>query len=248
MSRKIRVVTPIITEGFVRTEDYQAVAGPDTEISTVLIERGPASIESEFDEMLAVPDTVFKIMEAEKDGIDAVVINCMGDPGMNPAREAVSIPVVGPAEATMHVASMLGHKFSVVTVLESVVPMLDNEAKRYGVFDKLASARWVNIPVLELERDPKRLVDSLVNESVKAIDEDGAHVIVLGCTGMFGLVEAVQEGLIQRGYTGIPVLDPIPVAIKMAEALVDLRLTHSRRTYSPPLEKRIVGFEVPERK
>ncbi|TAK35714.1 MAG: hydrogenase expression protein HupH [Chloroflexota bacterium] len=248
MRKRIRVVTPITTVGLVNAKGYQAIAGPDTEISVVQIDRGPASIESEFDKMLAIPDTVFKIMEAEREGMDAVVINAMGDPGLHPARQVVSIPVVGPAEATMHIASMLGHRFSVVTILGSVAPMLGGLAKTYGVFDKLASARWIGIPVLELETDPKRLVESLVQESITAIKEDGAHVIVLGCTGMFGLVEAVQSGLAQQGYGEIPVLDPIPVAIRMAEALVDLRLTHSKLAYPPPSDKRIVGFDVPARK
>ena len=245
MRKRIRVVTPIITRGVYNAADAEAVAGPDTEISSVLLDAGPASIESEYDEMLAVPDTVAKIIQAENDGVDAVIINCMGDPGMKPAREAVSIPVLGPAETTMHVASLLGHKFSVVTVLDSVIPMLENEAKVYGVFDKLASIRVVNIPVLELTNDIDRLIRALVDESVKAVEEDGAHVIIFGCTGMLGFAEAVKKGLEERGHAGIPVLDPIPVCIKVAEALVDLGLRHSKRTYQPPRAKEIVGYSLP---
>ena len=145
MGKRIRLVTPVISDGFLRrTELFQPVAGWQTEISQVQIERGPASIESEFDEALAVPDTVAKIIEAERDGVDAVVIDCMGDPGMQAAREAVSIPVLGPGEATMHIASMLGHRFSIVTVLSSCIPLMENQAKVYGVAGKLASVRSVD--------------------------------------------------------------------------------------------------------
>src|SRR5262249_11251207 len=128
MGKRIRVVTPVISDGFLRQpEQFEPVAGWQTEISHVQIERGPASIESEFDESVAVPDTVAKIIDAEQDGINAVVIDCMGDPGMHAAREAVSIPVLGPGEATMHIASILGHRFSVVTVLSSCIPLMENQ-------------------------------------------------------------------------------------------------------------------------
>jgi allantoin racemase len=248
VSKRIRVVTPVISDGFLRQPElFQPVAGWQTEISHVQIERGPASIESEFDEAMAVPDTLAKIIEAERDGVDAVVIDCMGDPGMLAAREAVSIPVFGPGEATMHIASILGHRFSIVTVLSSCIPMMENQAKVYGLADKLASVRSVDIPVLELEQDTTRTVNALVDESIKAIEQDGAHVIVFGCTGMLGCALGVKEGLVRRGYPGVPVIDPMPAAIKLAEALVDLGLTHSKRTYPNPPRKLIAGYDLPER-
>lgn len=244
MYKRIRVITPIVTEGFRRAEDFAALGGPDTEITQAQIERGPASIESELDEALAVPDTVLKIVEAERDGVDATVIDCMGDPGLRPAREMVSIPVLGPAETSMHLAAMLGHKFSVVTVLERLRPQFENEAKIYGVAEKLASVRAVDIPVLELEQDREHLVSALVQESVRAVEEDGADVIIFGCTGMLGCAQAVEQGLRDLGYDGVPVIDPVPAAIKVAGALVDLQLTQSKRTYPAPPTKRIVGYEI----
>jgi len=248
MGKRIRVVTPVLSDGFLRqAEQFQPVAGWQTEISQVQIERGPASIECELDEALAVPDTVARIIEAERDGVDAVVIDCMGDPGMHAAREAVSIPVLGPGEATMHIASILGHRFSIITVLSSCIPMMENQAKIYGLADKLASVRSVDIPVLELEQDTPRLVQALVDESIEAIEKDGAHVIIFGCTGMLGCALGVQEGLVRRGYAGVPVIDPVPAAIKLAEALVDLGLSQSKRTYQSPPPKRIVGYDLPER-
>jgi allantoin racemase len=248
MGKRIRVVTPVLGDGFLRqAEQFQPVAGWQTEVSHVQIERGPASIESEFDEAMAVPDTVAKIIEAERDGVDAVVIDCMGDPGMHAAREAVSIPVLGPGEATMHIASILGHRFSIVTVLSSCIPMMENQARVYGVADKLASVRSVDIPVLELEQDVARTVEALVGESIQAIERDGAHVIIFGCTGMLGCAVGVKAGLAQRGYADVPVIDPMPAAIKLAEALVDLGLTNSKRTYPYPRPKRIAGYDLPER-
>lgn len=242
---KVRVITPIVTEGFREAEDFSVYAGPGTDVSQVSIERGPASIECEFDECLAVPDTVAKAIEAEQDGVDAIVIDCMGDPGMKPAREVVQIPVLGPAETCMHVASMLGHRFSVVTVLDSVVPLLENQARVYGLADNMASARSVDIPVLELEGNRERTVKALVDESVKAVEEDGAHVLIFGCTGMMGCAAAVEDGILARGVTGVPVIDPVPTTIRVAESFTGIGLRHSKRTYPQPPEKQIVGFDVP---
>ena len=139
MAMDVRVVTPITTWGFRDKSEFRALERPDLTISHIEIETGPASIECEYDEALAVPGTIAKIVEAERDGCDAVVIDCMGDPGMLPGRECVSIPVVGPCEAAMHVASMLGHTFSVVTVLKRLRPQFEHQAQIYGVREKLAS-------------------------------------------------------------------------------------------------------------
>ncbi len=238
----IRVVTPITTPGFTAASDFEPLARADTTVSHVEIETGPASIESAFDEALALPDTIAKIVQAERDGVDAVVIDCMGDPGMDAGREATDLLVLGPAQTAMHLAALLGHRFSIVTVLDAVVPLLDDLAGKYGLAGKLCSIRSVDIPVLELD-DHARLVNALADESVKAVEEDGAHAIVFGCTGMRGCAAGLRATLAERGYPGIPVIDPVVAAFKVAEALVDLGLTPSQRTYPTPRAKTLPGFE-----
>ena len=198
-------------------------------------------MESAYDEALAAPDVVARVREAEEEGMNAVIINCFGDPGLDAAHELVSIPVIGPCETSMHVAAMLGHKFSVITVLERLIPELELHAQKYGVGWKFASARSVDLPVLDLEEGREQFVDLMVESAAEAIEEDGAHVIVLGCTGLAGLDAQVKSGLSKAGYE-VPVIDPASIALKMAEALVDARLTHSKRTYPQPPEKEIVGY------
>lgn len=240
---RIRAVTPIITESFgpMIIEEFTRVARPDTEISNVFLDSGPASLESAYDEAVAVPDTVAKVRQAEREGVDAVIINCMGDPGLDAAREVASIPVIGPCEASMHVAAMLGHRFSVLGVLDRIIPQFERQAQKYGVKDKLATVRSIDLPVLDLEKGRERFVARAVDEAVEAIEEDGAHVIVLGCTGLAGLAKQIENGLRERGYD-IPVIDPASAALKVAETLVDLKLAHSKRTYPYPPEKEIVGY------
>jgi len=241
VSVHVRVITPIVSEGVRTLDDIHAMESADLKVSHSLIEIGPASIECEFDEALAVPGLLARAIEAERDGVDAVVIDCMGDPGLKAAREVLSVPVLGPAETSMHIAAMLGRSFSIVTVLESVRPMFDNLAKIYGVHEKLASIRVVDIPVLEIGHDLAKLKASLAEQAQLALDQDRADVIVLGCTGFFGCSEAIARALAERGQP-TPVIDPIPATVFAAAALVRAGLTHSKRTYATPPRKPIKGF------
>lgn len=129
---EIRIVVPITTHALTHPEDFADIVGPDTRITTTSLSTGPASIESEFDEAFAVPETVTRIMEAEADGADAVVVDCAADPGVRPGREAVRIPVVGALQSSVHVAAQLAHRFSIVTVLEAAVPAMESQARGYG--------------------------------------------------------------------------------------------------------------------
>ena len=241
MAIHVRVVTPIITQGFRTGEDAAHLSSEEVKVDFVNIETGPASIECDYEIMLAQPGTIAKAIEAERDGADAVVIDCMGDPGLFGARECVSIPVLGPMQTAMSVAAMLGHKFSVVTVLDRILPMIETQAAVYGFTGKLASARSVGIPVLELEKDLDATKRALTAEARKAVVEDKADVIIFGCTGMFGCAEAVHDGLLRDGLD-IPVIDPVPNAVNVAAALVRSRLAHSKRAYGQPPMKKVVGY------
>lgn len=240
---RIRVVAPVIPTPLVAIvfAQYRAAGRADTEMSLATLDRGPASIECRYDEALAVPDVVAKIVQAEQDGVDAVIVDCMGDPGVEAAREKVCVPVIGPAESSMHVASMLGHRFSVVTVVDALIIAFHDHAARAGLTQQLASVRTVGIPVLEL-LDHERLLGALVDQSLQAVREDGAHVIILGCTGMAGIAMALAERLEKEGINDVPVIDPTTLAVKMAEAMVDVGLSHSKRTYPPPPDKEIRGY------
>lgn len=240
---RIRVISPVTMR---RTTDlmmHSIDERRDVVVEKVTVQTGPATIESEFDEALAAPDTIARICEAERDGCDAVVVSCFADPGVKGAREVVDIPVLGPGESSMHLATILGECFSVLTVLESAVPAVRNHARLFGVMDRLASVRSVEIPVLELHQDAAKITAALIEEGVQAVRQDGAHVLVLGCTGMTGLAQEVEMGLARHGIENVPVLDPLECAIKLAEALVNLGVTHSKRTYPYPPAKEIIGYD-----
>lgn len=240
----IHLITPVTTKGIRNLDEIAHLASASLSFTHSLLDYGPPSIESEFDEALAVPNTIVRAMEAEKAGASAVIIDCMGDPGLKPCREAVSIPVLGPGESTMHIAAMLGQKFSIVTVLNAVKPMLRNLARLYGVHEKLASVRVVDIPVLELEARIGEVRQRLGEEALKAVEDDDADVVILGCTGFLGCAAAIETYLTERGHS-VPVIDPIPATVCLAEAISKAGLSHSKRCYAQPREKEIIGFEMP---
>lgn len=233
---KICAIIPILKEEIfeeITYKELKSAARSDVEISVVSIEKGPASIESAYEEEMAAPGILEKVREAEKEGFDAVIIDCMGDPALEAAKEIVDIPVVGPAQSSMAIASTLGDKFSVVTVLDRLIPLIWREVKDYGYEGQVASVRSVKVPVLELEEKRAEVKAALLRESKKAIEEDGADTIILGCTGLVGMARELQEAL------KVPVVDPGVAPLKLAEILVDLKLSQSKVVYPKPPPKEI---------
>jgi allantoin racemase len=232
---KICVINPVITKSWEEEtyQTYSAAAADSTDIVVVTLDWGTASVEGYVATALVTPDIVAKAIQAERDGAHAIVIDCMADPGLDACREAVDIPVVGPAEASMHVAAMLGHRFSVLTVVDSLIPYVENQALRYGVAAKLASVRAFNIPVLDLASDADETFSTVVAVAETSVRQDGAHVLIPGCTGLAGFAPRIQAELARRGCE-VPVLDAPPLALKSAELLVNMGLSHSRRSYGRP--------------
>jgi len=217
------------------------------ELDVVAIEDGAVSIEGYFDEAINIPYLLHKIKEAE-DGYDAVIIDCFGDPGLDAAREIVSIPVIGPNHSALHLASQVGERFSVISILPQLEHPIRDLARKYGLEDNLASIRTINIPVLELECNSEAAIKKTVEAGKKAVVEDGACSIVFGCTGMSPFVEEVQERLKAEGIQA-PVIEPFQAAVYNAVMWVLYGISHSRIRYAPPREKeRKWGGEILWRK
>lgn len=243
MPLHLRIVTPIVVELF--TDDMvRRLERPGLRLSNTHLRVGPASVESAFDEALALPDTLRCIVEAQRDGCDGVVINCFGDPGLQAGREVVDIPVVGPCQAAMHLATILGHRFGVLSVLENVRLLLNHLAETYGLAARYGSFRSVDIPVLELESDPERLAQALSEQALRAVRDDGVDVVILGCTGMFGCAAAIRANLLKEGI-GVPVIDPLEAAVSLAITLAGTGLSQSRRAYHRPPAKEVRGYDLP---
>lgn len=238
---RVRVVVPLTGTQFndVILEEARAIVDAACEVDLSNIDEGSESIESYTDEVAVGPDILRKVRDAADDGVDAVFITCFGDPAVHAARELVDIPVAGGFEPAVLMAMSLGESFSVVTVLPNVVPLIRGLARRLGVSDRLASVRVIDTPVLELE-DHEALVRDLHQEMRRAVLEDDAHVLVLGCTGMLGVAARLQAQLAEEGLD-VPVVDPTQAALLWLEMQARMGVRHSRRTYmSPPPKARIV--------
>lgn len=230
----IHVILPVTGSGIGQPRDYfEAHASPDVSISVVPIDSGPPSIESDHDIALAAPGIIRRAREAEAVGADAVIINCMADPGLYASREAVRIPVVGPAQSAFALAATLSDRFSVLGTMSRDVPFTRDLWRRYGHVERGASVRVVDLPVLALRTDDGGLLERMIGASVAAIEEDGAGAIVFGCTLMAELRDELVAALGARGHAGITVIDPLAVALRTAEMLVRLGLRHSDATWPP---------------
>lgn len=212
-------------------------------IEVVSLSAGPESVEDFLDEVLAGPDTVRLAIEAEKKGFDGVVISCFGNPAFDACRSAISIPVVGAGFASLLVASSLGQRIGIVTVLKETMPSVEQIVKVSGLTN-VVSIRTSSIGVLEIEKDKQKTLSALLRESLAAIEEDRADVICLGCTGMAGMDKALIKELKKRGYL-VPVIDPARAAIRWVEMLVRLELSSSKATYklAPPKKRTAAAME-----
>jgi allantoin racemase len=233
---KLHIVNPNTTASMTRKigEAARLVARPSTEIVAVNPEFGPASIEGYFDEAFSIPGLLDEIAKAPD--ADAFVIACFDDTGLEAARCATTAPVIGIGEAAFHMASLICEKFSVVTTLSrSIVPIERNLAK-YGLIARCARVRASDVPVLSLEEEGSPARGLIEAEIARALEEDGAEAIVLGCAGMADLAAALAAKF------GVPVLDGVACAVALAEAAASLGLrTSKRNTYAPPRAKTYTG-------
>ena len=237
---RIMFINPNTSEEFTKRIEsiIRNYALPTTTVVAVNPKSGPKSIESIYDELLSCQGTL-ELAITEMDNFDAFVIACYSDhPTIYALREITDKPVMGIAEASMYTACMIGYKFSIVTTNEQWEPLLLDSVRHYGLFERCASVRSTRMPVLALESaKPEETYQMILKTSQKAINEDGAEVICLGCAGMTGLDKRLEKEL------NVPVLDGVVCALKFVEGLVRYGVkTSKKRAYAKPQYKPIVNM------
>ncbi|ELY65525.1 aspartate/glutamate racemase family protein [Natrinema versiforme] len=238
MTIRIKAINPNTTEAM--TDNIERVGdehtSDDTEFVAVSPDSGPISIESYYDDYLAVPGVLEEIRR-DADEFDAFVNACWGDPGIDACREVTDAPVVGIAESSMYVANMLGATFSVATIIPRARDFIERRVETTGLESQCASVRCTDLTVVETEETRDAAVDALLEASERAIEEDGAEVICLGCAGMGGLDGELEEAL------PVPVIDSVAAAAVLAEGVVRLgKTTSDVLTYGSPEPKAIAGY------
>src|SRR3954469_5286306 len=189
----------------------RAVAAAGTEIIAVNPGDGPVSIEGYYDEAFSVPGLLAEIAKGEATGVSAHIIACFDDTGLEAARSLASAPVIGIGEAAFHLASLLGHRFAVITTLSRSIAAIENNLLKYGLAGRCSRVRACEVPVLSLH-DPSSNASALISAEIEsAMREDSAEVIVLGCAGMAELAARLSK------KHGLPVVDGVASAVKLAE-------------------------------
>ena len=205
--------------------------GPDIEFDFRGVKAGPALLDS-YHDYIAGDLALFEAgLSAQEDGYDAVCIDTMSDSGMNAMRSVLDIPVIGPGRASFMMALIFANKMSVVTQWDGWIPIYTKLAREYDVADKLVSVRSINMmPDLEnlLGGKEEVVFPKLVECAMRCIEEDGAEVILLGSTTMHQAHAHMVENL------PVPVINPGPLTYKLAESVLGLGLTQSRKAYPKP--------------
>src|SRR6188472_2435063 len=209
------------------------VLGPDTEVECVPVRNSATLVDCYYEALVFDMYIAEAGLRAEEEGYDAVVMDTVSDSGLSALRSRLSIPVMGPGLVSYAVAIMLGKRFSIVTMWDKWRHLYEKNLDTYHLWEKCASIRAVNIPP-DVEAlftgKEEEMFRTLTDEARKAIDDDGADVILLGSTTMH------QAGDYMAEHLPVPVINPGPVAIKMAETLVQLRLSQSKVAFPPPSE------------
>ena len=167
-------------------------------------------------------------MTAEQRGFHAVCIDTMSDSGVAALRSELAIPVIGPGRASVLTALMFGNRFSILAIWPHWQHLYDKTLSDLGLRQHCASVRSIdatpdNQALLAGKED--EVFPLLESEALKAIEQDGADVILLGSTTM----HQAHAYLVQK--LPVPVINPGPLTYKLAEAALGLGLTHSRQAY-----------------
>jgi len=219
---------------------------PDTKLDVVSLNRGPLHLEYHYYEALILADTLHRVKQGENEGYDAAVIGCFYDPGLQEAREITSRMVVtAPAEASMHIAATLGHRFSIIVGRKKWIPKMHENVVHYGFTDHLASFKSVELGVYDFQRDLAETAKRLRAAAKEAVEKDLAEVIILGCTAQFGFYKELQQDL------GVPVIDAMLAPLKYAEFLIELKKRfgwgHSKvYGYESPPQEEIKQWKLEE--
>lgn len=234
-SKRIKVIVPIpmdeagVANRAEQLPDYFVRPGFAPEFEAV---RFGAALGDSYHDTMLMDWTVFQAgVTAEDEGYAGVLIDTVSDSGLRPLRSALSIPVVGPGEASFAMAMMLGKKFSVVTMWPEWFPLYEKTLTEYGWHSRCASLRSIDTrpDVTELLEGKEEIVFGRLKEQAeRAIADDGADVIVLGSTTMHQSATFLAENL------PVPVINPGQVAYKLLETQIELGLTHSKAAFPAP--------------
>lgn len=237
---RILVINPNTTQSMTDAIAASAIkaASAGTEIVALTPLYGADGVDCNFESLLSAVAVMDRVATYEEP-YDAIVMAGFGEHGREGVQELTEVPVIDMCEASAHVAQMIGRSYSVVTTLDRSIASIEDRLLLAGLSARCASVRSTGLSTLELDLDPAAALETIVEQARQAVEVDRAEVICLGCGGMAGLDEAISARL------GVPVVDGVAAAVRLAEALVGMGLHTSKVcTYAPPDKKTIIGWPL----
>lgn len=227
---RLLLINPNISDSvsaLIRAEAQRAAA-PGTEIEVLTAPFGVAYIETRFEALIGAYATA-QLAAEHHAAYDAVVVAAFGDPGLGGLREALPIPVTGMTEAALASAHLLGHRISIIAISQRIQAWYREVVEGYGFGGRLASIRALDRPLSGIGQVQEEHSLALKALAERAVDEDGADVIVLAGAPLAGLARTLQ------GQLPVPVVDGVSSAVRHAQTLVALRPgSHTRGSFAPP--------------
>lgn len=230
---KILVLNPNTSESMTAeiAAAARTAAHDGTEIVCLAPRFGASAIDSVGESYLSavgVMDVVATLVGGGRFDYDAVVLAGFGDHGKDALQEMLTVPVLDIAECAAHVAHLIGRRFSVVTTLARSIATIEDRLALAGLAAHCASVRACGLGTAEVDADPVGAVQAIVDVAARAVAEDGADVICLGCAGMAGVTDEITAKL------GVPAIDGVAAAVALAQTLVGLGLSTSKAgVYAP---------------
>ena len=244
-ARRVLVIVPFPMSAdnlLLRQAQTQGMAfGPGVEFVFRPVKAGPVNYSSHHDFVLADVANFEAGCRAQAEGFDAVCIDTMSDSGVAALRSVLDIPVFGPGRVSMLTALMLGDRFAILTMASRWKPRYKKALDELGLHHKCASVRAIEVPpdnqsLLSGKED--EVFPLLEAAGRKAIEHDGAEVLILGSTTM----HQAHAWLATR--LPVPVINPGPLSYQIALALLGAGLTHSRAGYPKPMHPKLDMLEA----
>lgn len=203
-------------------------ASPATELTVLTAAFGVAYIETRFEALIGAYATA-QLAAEHVAGHDAVIVAAFGDPGLAGLREVLPVPVLGMTESALASACLLGHRFSIIAISQRIKAWYRESVEANGLIGRLASIRALDRPLASIGGVQEEHGAQLRALCERAVDEDGAEVIVLAGAPLAGLARSLA------GALPVPVVDGVSSAVRHAESLVALNPGKATRgSFAPP--------------
>jgi allantoin racemase len=213
----------------------RAAASPGTEIVAVTGHTGVPYIATRAEAVIGA-QVAMELLAEHSGGCDAAVVAAFADPGVGGARELLSIPVIGMAEAAMLTACMLGRRFSIVTFATAMGPWYRECVDYNGLSRRLASIRCVSGVFRDITSVQEDMGDALAEACRQSVEQDEADVVILGGAPLAGLASAMADRV------PVPLVDGVAAAVRQAEVLAAMRVRKATAgTFRRPDPKPITG-------